>query len=207
MIGTSTPCSSHSSMQPALLGQPDVVGLAGLARAHVGGDDLDRVADQQHVAEAQRPAQVHVAGDVVRHVLGVVDAAAGRQRLGQAGDGHVEIGGLGGDDLLARRVVDAGPREVGRVQRLVDDDRVGAVLERPHHRRGDVPRPGPHRHANGVGHGATRAATSASTSSRYSACRRSTIGPRRPSPIVRPSTDRTGTTPANVPVTNASRAE
>ncbi len=155
--------------QPPLLGQPDVVRLAGLPGAHVRGDDLGRVADQQHVAEAQRPAQVHVAGDVVRHVLGVVDAAAGRQRRGEAGDGRGEVGGLGGDDRIAHRVVDAGAGEVGRVQRLVDDDRVGAVLERAHHRRGDVPRAGPHRHADDVAHGATRAATSASTSSRYSA--------------------------------------
>jgi len=92
-------------------------------------------------------------------------------------------------------------------QRLVHDDGVWAVLECAHHRRGDVPRAGPHRYADDVAHCAARAATSASTSSRYSVCRRSTTGPRRPSPIVRPSTDRTGTTPAKVPVTNASRAE
>src|SRR3954467_14279124 len=102
-------------------------------------------------------------------------------------------------------MIEAGTGQVGGVERLVHDDRVGAVLERAHHRRGDVPRAGPHRHAH-VAHEATRGAMSASTSSRYSAWRRSTIGPRRPSPIVRPSTERTGTTPANVPVTNASRA-
>src|SRR5207237_9405043 len=118
-----------------------------------------------------------------------------------------EVRGLRGHDRLARRVVDAGAGEVGRVQRLVHDDGVWAVLECAHHRRGDVPRAGPHRYADDVAHCAARAATSASTSSRYSVCRRSTTGPRRPSPIVRPSTDRTGTTPAKVPVTNASRAE
>ena len=44
--------------QPNLLEQPDVVGLAGLARADVGGDDLGGVADQQHVAEPVDPVQV-----------------------------------------------------------------------------------------------------------------------------------------------------
>src|SRR5205085_12544697 len=124
----------------------------------------------------------------------------------ELGDGRCQVGGLRRDELPADGVLDAGAGEVGRVQRLVDHDRVGAVLERAHHRRRDVARTGPHGHAHDVAHGATRTATSAATRSRYSAWRRSTVGPRRPSPIVRPSTDRTGTTPANVPVTNASRA-
>ena len=52
-----------------------------LRAARVGGDHLGRVADEQDVAERQRPAQVHVARDVVRHVLGVVDDAAGGSGL------------------------------------------------------------------------------------------------------------------------------
>ena len=54
--------------------------------------------------------------------------------------------------------------------------------------------------------GADRAATSRATRSAYSCCSRATTGPRVPSPIRRPSTSRTGTTPANVPVQNASDA-
>lgn len=156
------------SQQPLLLGQPDVLRLAARPRAHVRGDHLFRIANQQHVAETQRPGQVHLSGHMVRHVLRVMDSTACGQRRRESGDGIGEVCRLRRHDRLTRRVVDAGASQVGRVQRLVDDDRVRAILERAHHRRGDVPRPGPHRHANGVAHGATRARTSASTSSRYS---------------------------------------
>ena len=54
--------------------------------------------------------------------------------------------------------------------------------------------------------GRERATTSRATNSRYRSCSRSTIGPRR-SLMRRPSISTTGATPANVPVTNASRAE
>jgi len=128
----------------------EVVRLTGRPGAHVGGDDVDWVADQQHVAEAQCPAQVHVAGDVVCHVLGVVDAAARRQRCGELGDSFGDVSRRGGEDRLARRMVDAGAVEIGRVERLIDDDRVRSVLERAHHRCGDVPRARPHRHAHDV---------------------------------------------------------
>ena len=151
--------------EPPLLRQPDVVRLAGLPGTHIRGDDLEWLADEQHVAEVQRPAQVHVAGHVVRHVLGVVNAAAGRQGREEAGDHRGEVRGLRGDHGLAHRVVDAGAGEVGGIQGLVDDDRVRTVLERTHHRGGDAPRAGPRRHADDVAHGGTRAATSASTSS------------------------------------------
>ena len=50
-------------------------------------------------------------------------------------------------------------------------------------------------------------ATSAATCSAYKPWSRSTTGPRLPVPMVRPSTVRTGTSPAKVPVTNASCAE
>jgi hypothetical protein len=69
-----------------------------------------------------------------------VDATARWKGSGEVRDGDADVGRLGGDDRVARRVVDAGAGEVGRIQRLVDDDRVGSVLERAHHRRGDVPR-------------------------------------------------------------------
>ena len=45
------------------------------------------------------------------------------------------------------------------------------------------------------------------TSLTYASCNLFTTGPRLPSPICRPSTSRTGNTPANVPVTKHSSAE
>ena len=107
---------------------------------------------------------------------------------------------------LAAGVVDAGAREERRVERLVDDDGVGPVLPGAHHRRGDVARAAPHGDPHRHVAAPLRPATSASTRSTYRPWRRSTIGPRPPVPMVRPSTVRTGTTPANVPVTKASRA-
>ena len=208
MTGTSRPAASQRVHQPLLLEQPDVVGLAGLARPDVGRDHLGRVPDQLDVAERLGPPGVLAGVEVVGHVLGVVDGGALRQRRVQLGDRLVQRGRLRGHHLVAARVVEAGPGEVRRVEGLVDHDGVRPVLPGPHHRGRDVARARPHGHAHlsGQGHGAVRPATSAATQSAYSSCSRVTTGPRSPDPMVRPSTDRTGATPANVPVTNASCA-
>ncbi len=152
-------------------------------------------------------AQVEVlpGREVVGHVLGVVDADAVGEWGQQSGDHLVDVGRLRGDDLVARRVVEPGPGQERGIERLVRDDRVGPVLPGAHHRGRDVAGARPHGHPDR--HGAVRPATSAATCSAYSDWRRSTTGPRWPVPMVRPSTVRTGTTPAKVPVTNASLAE
>ena len=130
--------------EPDLLEQADVVRLAGLPRADVGGDHLGGVADQQHVAEPVDPVQRHVGEQVVGHLLRVVHGGGvvGLQRADHRGG----VGRLRGDHLVAAGVVEAGADEVGGVEGLVDDRGVGSVLPGAHHRRGDVPRTGPHRH-------------------------------------------------------------
>ena len=63
---------------------------------------------------------------------------------------------LGGQHLVAHRMVETGPRQIGGIERLVDHRAVGPVLERPHHRRRDVPRPRPHGDPRDLAHCASR---------------------------------------------------
>src|SRR5690606_30363460 len=144
------------------------------------------------------------------HVLLVPDRGAIRRRPKEPVGDPAPVGVARGDDLVPARVVEAGFGQERGVQGLVADNAIGAVFPGPHHRGGDVARAAPHRDAQGhARRSPARKATSRATSSRYRPCSRVAIGPGRavPSPIVRPSMLRTGTTPAKVPVTKASSAE
>ena len=155
------------------------------------------------------PRQVGVVGEVVGHVLGVVHADAVRQGRQQAADHLRDVGGLGGE--RPRRGRDGRCRS-GRGTRRRTARRRRRVSGRFSHARIIAVEM-----LRGPLHTATRTTPSGSRrrcarrrrrppGRRTARCRRSTTGPRRPLPMVRPSTVRTGTTPANVPVTNASRA-
>src|SRR3954454_14963012 len=140
---------------------------------------------------------------MVGHVLLVEHALDGR---GQLLDDDLPGRLARCDHLVAAGMLRPGLVQVVGVERLVDDAGVGSVLPGAHQCRGDVARPRPHSQPDAVGHGACRAATSSRTRSTYNDCSRSTIGARCAVPMGRPSTVWTGTTPANVPVTNASSA-
>ena len=60
------------------------------------------------------------------------------------------VGVAGRDHLRAHWMVGAGGLEVGRVERLVADRAIAAVLPCTHHRGGDVARAAPHRNAQRV---------------------------------------------------------
>jgi len=84
--GTSTPLKQMANIaapEPRLLRDADVLGLAVLPGADVGGHDLGGIADQEHVAEAQGPAEVVLGQHVVAHVLGV--GHGGRRAARHAG--------------------------------------------------------------------------------------------------------------------------
>ena len=175
-------------VQRHLLRQADVVGGDRGPRFHVRRHHFARIADQQHVAQARDPRMVHVRQQVVGHVLLVPDRCAARRRPQQGVHHATPVGVAIGDHFLARRMVQPGVVQVVRVQRLVADRAVAAVFPGPHHRRGDVARPRPHRHPHDVGRGArsrrshagrTRLAASAAANARYSDCRRCDHRPAR----------------------------
>jgi hypothetical protein len=133
--------------QASLLRQADITGRHRRARFHVGGHDLARIADQQHVGERMDPVVRHPRQQVVAHVLLVPERASPRHRPEQCRDDFRRVGLAGGDHFLARRVVQAGGGEVRGVQRLIAHRAVAAVLPGTHHRGGDVARAAPHRDA------------------------------------------------------------
>ena len=192
----------------ALLGETQPFRRHHLALLRIAGDHPFRRADQEGVGETRQVRDLHRASHVVDHMLLIPDRARARPR--QSGGHTVPIAVHRGDHLGRHRVIIAGVLEVGAVERLVAHRRIGTRAETAHHCGRKIARAGPHCDAKRLGdaksHGRARAATSASISLRYRPCSRSTIGPRA-SVSVRPSMLVTGTTPAKVPVTNASLAE
>src|ERR671920_321771 len=87
---------------------------------------------QKHMTHHVLP-EVDLGQHVVGHVLLVADRRAGREGLlGQRADDGPPVRRLAGEDVVASGVVEARRREVVGVERLVDDDGVGAVLPRAH---------------------------------------------------------------------------
>src|SRR5690242_7514926 len=98
-------------------------------------------------------------------------------------------------------MVQAGHREIVRVQRLVDDDRVGSRAEAAQQRRGQVARPRPHRDPFH-----TTATPAVAACCRYSVAIRLVTGPTLPVPTGRPSIVVTPAISPIVPVQNTSSA-
>ncbi len=108
------------------------------------GDHLARIADQERVGERVEPAAVHVRQQVVRHLLLVVNAHVRRQGAEQRRDDPAPVGLVARDDFVAPGVGQPGDLQVVRIERLVDDERVGAIAPGAHERGRYVARPRPH---------------------------------------------------------------
>lgn len=103
--------------QLGLLQQPDVGRLAGLPGLDVGRHDLARFADQQHVAQPERPRQFGARSQVLGHLLGVEHVGGIRSRAEQRRHHGVERRLAGRDHLGSGRVVEPGPLQVLGVER------------------------------------------------------------------------------------------
>ena len=144
--------SRKSSLeQLGLLGEAQVGQGRPLALLGIGSQHPGRLADQETMGQAVHPVPVHVGQQVLGHVLLVEDGLAARHRAHHGGGHGPPVGGLAGHHGVAHGVVQARFGQVVGVEGLVHHRRVGAVLEGPHHRGGDVARARPHGDTQGGG--------------------------------------------------------
>ena len=116
-----------------LLPQAQVVQVRLVAHLGVGGEQLARVPDQVGVPQAGQRGPVHLGQQVMRHVLGVADRHARRQRAaGRLGEHHLPVGGLAGDHVIPAGMSQARSVKIKSVERFVGDRRVRPVLPGPH---------------------------------------------------------------------------
>ena len=184
--------------------EPEILERGALALAQIGSDHPLGLADQEGVGEAGEIVIADRPDHVVPHMLLVPDRRgrpAASPRSVAITLAPVAIHRR--DHLVAHRMIGAAGLEEAAVERLVGDEGVGAAAEAAHHRRGEVARPRPHGDAEwsrplllrDVALDALGVELLQPLDHRAAAGR-----------AARPSTSRTGTMPAKVPVTNASSA-
>ena len=148
----------HRPMSRQLLEEPHLLGQPGRIYVRVIQDTRQReqhrpwLTNEHAVAQLANPGCVHSRQQVMSHVFLVEDRTTGRQIGEQRRNDPGRIGLMMVHDLTSPGMCCPGLLQIMGIQRLIAHNRIAPAPPRPHHRRRDIARAGPHGNPCYVGH-------------------------------------------------------
>ncbi len=111
---------------------------------NIRSDDLARVANEEAIGHLAQPIARDFREEMMRHLLLIKNEAAIRNRSGQVRNDFPPVSLACCNHFLRTRVIGARFLQIKSIERLIDDEGIGAISPSPHHRGGDVARSRPH---------------------------------------------------------------